>query len=120
MSIMPLIKYLFAGFILFVFYKKFIVPFSQKMLESYEDIDEDELEEDEKSESIEDEEDESSLEEYKRMKKKVEQELGIGGSLDQDDIKHEVLVEKVKKDIDASPEDIAKIIKAMLDEKKDF
>ena len=115
----PLIKYLFAGFILFVFYKKFIVPFSQKMLESYneEELDED-LTEDKKEE--EEEEDISSLEEYNKMKKKVEQELGIGGTLDQDDIKHEVLVEKVKKDIEASPEDIAKIIKAMLNNEKEI
>ena len=114
----PLLKYLFAGIILFVFYKKFIVPFSQKMLESYEESD---LEEEVEEESKEDEEEEdlSSLEEYNKIKKKVEQELGIGGTLDQDEIKHEVLVEKVKKDIEASPEDIAKIIKAMLEDEKE-
>jgi len=114
----PLLKYLFAGFILFVFYKKFIVPFSEKMLESYND---DELDDDltEGEKEVEEEEDISSLEEYNKMRKKVEQELGIGGTLDQDDIKHEVLVEKVRRDIDASPDEIAKIIKTMLNNDKE-
>ena len=115
----PLLKYLFAAFILFVFYKKFIVPFSEKMLASYEEGDlEDELSDE--NENEEEEEDISSLEEYNKMKKKIEQELGIGGTLDQDEIKHEVLVEKIKKDIEASPEEIAKIIKAMLDDEKEL
>ncbi len=114
----PLLKYLFAGLILFIFYRKFIVPFSEKMLENYN---EPELNENDKDSEfgIEDEEDISSLEEYNKMKKKVEQELGIGGTLDQDELRHEVLLEKVKEDIETAPEEIANIIKAMLNDEKE-
>jgi len=115
---LPLLKYLFVGAILFVFYKKFIAPFGEKMLESYEEeVDEDK----DISEEIMTEEDNSSLEQYNEIKKKIESELGFGASLDQDEIRHEVLLEKIRKDIENSPEEIAKIIKSMLDtDNKDF
>jgi len=115
---LPLLKYLFTGLILFVFYKKFISPFGEKMLQSYEE----EVEEDTNiGEEILTEEDNSSLEQYNEIKKKIESELGIGATLDQDEIRHEVLLNKIRKDIENSPEDIAKIIKSMLDtDKKEF
>ena len=110
---LPFLKYMFAGVILFLFYKNFIAPFGEKMLKSYEELDESES--DEENVDMMDEEDTSSLEEYNRVKKKIESELGMGGTLDQDEIRHEVLIEKVRKDIEASPEEMAKIIKSIVE-----
>jgi flagellar M-ring protein FliF len=115
---LPFLKYIFVGIILFIFYKNFIAPFGEKMLQSYE---EDIEEEDNIEGEVITEEDNSSLEQYNEMKKKIENELGIGATLDQEEIRHEVLLEKIRKDIENSPEEIAKIIKSMLDtEDKDF
>jgi flagellar M-ring protein FliF len=61
------------------------------------------------------EEDNSSLEQYNKIRKKIESELGVGTSLDQEEIRHKVLLEKIKKDIENSPEEIARIIKSILD-----
>ena len=108
----PFFKYLLAGLILFIFYKKFVVPFANKMLEVYEESEEVEDEE----EDIITEDDKSSLERYNEMKKKVESELGIGEPLDKEEIKYEVLLDKVRRDIDSDPEDMAKVIKSILDE----
>ncbi len=110
--VLPLLKYLFAGIVLFVFYKKFIAPFSEKMLETYEE----DVEEDSNiSDEIMTEEDTSSLEQYNEIKKKIESELGIGASLDQDEIKHEIILEKIRKDVENTPEEVAKVLKSMLD-----
>jgi len=115
---LPLLKYLFVGIALFVFYKKFIAPFGERMLEIYDDKEEDE---DDIKEEIVTEEDTSSLEEYNEMKKKIRTELGMGASLDKDDIRHEVLLEKLRKDIENSPEEIARIIKSMVEtDSKEF
>lgn len=112
---LPLLKYLFAGILLFIFYKKIISPFGERMLHNFE---EEIISEPTSDESIVDDEDNSALDEYNKMKKKVESELGIGGSLDKDDIKHDVMLEKLRKDIEASPDEVAKIIKSMVDERE--
>jgi len=114
---LPLLKYLFAGILLIIFYKKIIAPFGERMLHNFEEDIAEELQSDE---SLVSDEDTSALDEYNKMKKKVESELGIGGSLDKDDIKHDVMLERLKKDIEASPEEVAKIIKSMVDEREMF
>jgi flagellar M-ring protein FliF len=109
---LPFLKYLFVGILLFLFYKNFIVPFGEKMLQSYEG----EVEDGEDiTAKIMTEEDNSSLEQYNKIRKKIESELGVGTSLDQEEIRHKVLLEKIKKDIENSPEEIARIIKSILD-----
>ena len=110
---MPFIKYLLAALILFIFYKKVIVPFTTKMLETYEEIPEEVPEEEEE---ILTEEDKSSLEKYNEMKKRVEEELGLSETLDKEEIKYDILLDKLRKDIENSPEDIARVIKSILDE----
>ena len=64
---MPLLKYVVVGIILFLFYKKVIVPFSERMLEAKAD----EEEEIESLLKIEDEEEENTdkLNEVKRRMK---------------------------------------------------
>ena len=109
------IKWILAILIVFLLYKKVIAPFINKMLEFYSEKD---VENEEEYDDIITEDDKSSLEKYNELKKKVESELGLGETLDKEDIKYEVLLEKVRKDIESSPEDMAKVIKSILDEKE--
>ena len=114
---LPLLKYLFAFALLFVFYKKVITPFGEKMLEEYKEEEEvsgaeSELEEEEKEDEI--------LKEYNEAKRRAEEELGLGKGLDKEDIKHEVILEKIRHEIDKSPEDTAKLIKSIIEEENEM
>jgi len=114
---LPILKYLFAFILLFIFYKNVIAPFGQKMLEEYKEDEElaaaeSELEE----ENVEDE----LLKEYNEAKRRAEEELGLTKGLDKEDIKHEVILEKIRQEIDKSPEDTAKLIKSIIDEENEM
>ena len=50
------------------------------------------------------------------MRKKVEDQLGVGDGFNEDELKHEVLLEKVKTMAEDSPEDIASLLQALLSE----
>ncbi len=115
--IMPFIKLLIAALLLFIFYKKVILPFSQKMLEETKE-EEEELEKiilEEEKEAAED-----TLEKYKDMKKKVEEELGLGEKFDEEELKYEVLLEKLRSITQENPEEVANILQAMLKTVNDF
>ncbi|RUM68385.1 MAG: flagellar M-ring protein FliF [Sulfurospirillum sp.] len=114
---LPLLKYLFAFALLFVFYKKVITPFGEKMLEEYKEEEEitdaeSELEEEEKEDEI--------LKEYNEAKRRAEEELGLGKELDKEEIKHEVILEKIRHEIDKNPEDTAKLIKSIIEEEHEM
>ncbi|MCH9812821.1 MAG: flagellar M-ring protein FliF [Epsilonproteobacteria bacterium] len=113
---LPLLKFLFAAVLLFIFYKKIIAPFGERMLQDYEaesqDIEEIEVEEDQ--------EDTDALREYNEAKRKAEEELGISGPVDEDEIKHDVLLQKIRSEIEQHPEDAAKLIKSIVDNDKEF
>jgi flagellar M-ring protein FliF len=117
--IMPfsgLFKYIFVVILLFVLYKKVITPFAEKMLEvSKED---DELE----APSIEFEDDESEdlVEKVQKMRKKVEEQLGMTGNLNEDELKHEVILEKVKAMAEDTPEEVAALLQALLSEEAEI
>jgi flagellar M-ring protein FliF len=113
---LPLLKYLFAFALLFLFYRKVIAPFGQRMLEEYKEEEEEanlesELEEEEKEDEL--------LKEYNEAKRRAEEELGLGKGLDKEDIKHEVILEKVRQEIEKSPEDTAKLIKSIIEDENE-
>ncbi len=114
---LPLLKYIFAFALLFVFYKKVIAPFGERMLEEYKEEEEvsgieSELEEEEKEDEL--------LKEYNEAKRRAEEELGLGKGLDKEEIKHEVILEKIRQEIDKSPEDTAKLIKSIIEEENEM
>jgi len=115
--LLPLIKYLTAALLLFVFYKKIITPFGERMLQDY-NLDDEEINDIE----IEDEEleDSDALKEYNEAKRKVEEELGISSGMDKEEIKHEVLLQKIRAEIEENPEDAANLIKTIVDNHKEF
>lgn len=113
---LPLIKYAIAGLLLFVFYKKIIAPFGERMLQDYNQ--EEELVEEVEMED--DTADADAMREYNEAKKKAEEELGLSGPVDKDEIKHEVLLKKIRAEIEQNPEDAAKLIKSIVESDKDF
>ena len=113
---LPLLKYLLAFVLLFVFYKKVISPFSERMLEEYKEEEEvSELESELEEEHAEDE----LLKEYNEAKRRAEEEMGLSKGLDKEDIKHEVILEKVRHEIERSPEDTAKLIKSIIEDESE-
>ena len=113
---LPLLKYLLAFGLLFLFYKKVITPFGERMLQEYkEEEEEGELE----SELEEEEKEDELLKEYNEAKRRAEEELGLAKGLDREDIKHEVILEKVRQEIERSPEDTAKLIRSIIEEENE-
>ncbi|MEO1937440.1 MAG: flagellar basal-body MS-ring/collar protein FliF [Sulfurimonas sp.] len=117
--IMPfsgLFKYLFVLILLLVLYKKVIAPFAEKMLEVSK--------EDEELEAptidFEDDESEDLVEKVQQMRKKVEEQLGMTGTLDEDELKHEVILEKVKTMAEDTPEEVAALLQALLTEEAEI
>ncbi len=105
-------KFMLVGIILFVVYKKLITPFAERMLEFSKEEDEMErpiLELDE-------EEEEDLVERVQQMRKKVEDQLGLGGNFNEDELKHDVLLEKVRSIADERPEELASLLQALMDE----
>jgi len=105
-----LFKYLFVLILLLILYKKVISPFALRMLEvSKED---DELTR--PSLDIEDDEEEDLVEKVQQMRKKVESQLGVGEGFNEDELKHEVLLEKVRNMAEDAPEEIAALLQSLL------
>ncbi len=104
-----LLKYLIVGLILFVFYKKVITPFSQRMLEIHPD-------EEEKVQSLFaiDEADDEEIDKFGEMRKKVEDQLGLSASFNEEDVKYDIMLERVKHSIKERPEEIASLFKLLI------
>jgi flagellar M-ring protein FliF len=110
-----LFKYIFVLIILLIVYKKVISPFAERMLEvsqEEDDIDRPDL-------AIDADEDEDLVEKVQDMRKKVESQLGIGGEMNEDELKHEVLLEKVKAQAEDAPEELAAMLESLLYEELD-
>lgn len=110
-----LFKYMFVLLLLLVIYKKVISPFAQRMLEVSK-------EEDELSKphlSIEDDEDEDLVEKVQTMRRKVEEQLGVGEGFNEDELKYDVLLEKIRGMAEESPEAVALVLQALLSEESD-
>jgi flagellar M-ring protein FliF len=106
------IKLLLVGIILFVVYKKLITPFAERMLEFSKEEDEMErpvleLDEDEEDDLI---------ERVQKMRKKVEDQLGVGENFNEDELKYDVLLEKIRSIAYEKPEELSSLIQALMDE----
>ncbi len=105
-------KYIFVLILLFILYKKVIAPFAGKMLEVSKE------EDDLKAPilSIDDDEEEDLVEKVQQMRKKVEDQLGVGENFNEDELKYEVVLDKVRNMAEDAPEDIASLLQALLSE----
>lgn len=110
-----LFKYIFVIILLFIAYKKVIIPFAEKMLEVSK--------EDENLEApkfdFEEDEDNDLVEKVQAMRKKVEDQLGVSDGFNEDELKYEVILEKIKTMTEDAPEDIAALLEALLVEEAD-
>lgn len=106
-------KYLFLIIVLAIFYKKVIVPFTQKMLEvkveEEESVKRAEIE-------IDEEEIENTYDKIKELKEKVEQQLGIGNEVNEEELKYDVLLERVTKMAEEKTEEVAKVLENLVKE----
>jgi len=105
-------KYLFVLIVLFIAYKKIIVPFAEKMLE----VSKEEEEFEKPVLNIEDDEEEDLVEKVQQMRKKVEDQLGVGENFSEDELKYEVLLEKLRSITEEKSEEIASLFQALIDE----
>ena len=105
-------KYILVAIILFVAYKKIIMPFAERMLEFSKEEEEYEKPVLEFGE----EEDEDLIEKVQQMRKKVENQLGLGDNFNEDELKYDVLLEKVRETAEEHPEELASLIQALIDE----
>lgn len=105
-------KYLFVVLLLLVLYKKVISPFADRMLE----ISREEETLNAPLLDIEDDEEEDLVEKVQQMRKKVEDQLGVGENFNEDELKYEVILDKVRSMADDGPEDIASLLQALLSE----
>lgn len=105
-------KYLLVFIILYMTYKKVITPFAEKMLEFSE--------EEEKIEkpqlNLDDDEEEDLVEKVQEMRKRVEDQLGVSEGFNEDDLKYDVLLEKVKAIAEENPEEIAVLFQSLIAE----
>lgn len=107
-----LFKYVFVLILLLVLYYKVISPFAERMLEitkEEEIFDKPEL-------NIEDDEEEDLVEKVQQMRKKVEDQLGVGENFNEDELKYDVLLEKVKTMAEDKPEETASLLQTLLTE----
>lgn len=107
LPLIPLIKYVLVALIIFIFYKKIIAPFAERMLEVS-----DEKEEDVESLlRLDDSEEESNK--FNDMRKKIEDQLGLG-SFNEDEVKYDVLLEKIKTIIAERPGEVAGLFQILI------
>ena len=105
---MPLLKYVIVAVIIFIFYKKIVAPFAERMLEVQE-------EEDDDIESLmqfDDSEDDTGK--FSELRKRVEDQLGLSSGLDEDSIKYEVLLEKMRNVISERPQEIGSLFQTLI------
>lgn len=110
-----ILQYLLVLVILMILYKKVITPFAEKMLEvtvEEEDIEKPIL-------NLDEEEDEDLVQKVQQMRKKVEDQLGVSENFNEDDLKYEVVLEKIRAMVEENPEDIAALLQALLIEEQD-
>ena len=107
-----LFKYIFVLILLFIVYKKVIIPFAERMLE----ISKDDEVLSKPILDIEDDEDDDLVQKVQDMRKKVEDQLGVGKGYNEDELKYEVILDKVRTMADDSPEEIASLLQALLSE----
>jgi flagellar M-ring protein FliF len=69
--------------------------------------------------SIENDEDEDLVEKVQTMRRKVEEQLGVGEGFNEDELKYDVLLEKIRAMAEESPEAVALVLQALLSEESE-
>ncbi|MBE0495103.1 MAG: flagellar M-ring protein FliF [Campylobacterales bacterium] len=115
--LLPFLKYLFVGILLFIFYKKVILPFSERMIETKDEAAElsKALEEVDDDETAED-----TLEKFRQARKKVEEQLGIGDDFNEEELRYDVLLEKLKTMVNDRGEDVASLLQGMIKSETEY
>ena len=108
--VLPAAKYVFAFIVLFVLYKKVIMPFMEKMLKDLTPDDDSLLQD---SMNVDDEA-EDNLERFKAARKRAEDELGISQDFNEEDLKYDVLLEKMKAIVSEKSEEVANLLQGMV------
>lgn len=108
--VLPAAKYIFAFIVLFVLYKKVIVPFMEKMLKDLAPEDDSLLQD---GMNVDDEA-EDTLERFKAARKRAEDELGISEDFNEEDLKYDVLLEKMKAIVSEKSEEVANLLQGMV------
>lgn len=111
---MPLLKYIIVAVIIFIFYKKIVAPFAERMLEVQEEEDDDI----ESLMQIDDGEDD--VNKFSELRKRVEEQLGLGSGFDEDSIKYEVLLEKMRNVISERPQEIGSLFQTLIKDELDI
>ncbi len=105
---MPLLRYVLVIIILFFFYKKVIAPFAERMLEVHEEDDSD------KQPLFDFDDDDDALNRANEMRRRVEEQLGIGSGFNEDAVKYDVLLEKIKDAVKTKPDEVAGLFQALI------
>ncbi len=108
-SFTPLIKYILVFIVLFIFYKKVIVPFSERMLEVVPDEDKEV-----KSMFEETDEEEDELNKLGDLRKKVEDQLGLNATFSEEEVRYEIVLEKIRGTLKERPDEIAMLFKLLI------
>ncbi len=108
-SFTPLIKYILVFIVLFIFYKKVIVPFSKRMLEVVPDEDKEV-----KSMFEEMDEEEDELNKLGDLRKKVEDQLGLNATFSEEEVRYEIVLEKIRETLKERPDEIAMLFKLLI------
>ncbi len=94
---------------LFIFYKKVIVPFSERMLEVVPDEDKEV-----KSMFEEMDEEEDELNKLGDLRKKVEDQLGLNATFSEEEVRYEIILEKIRGTLKERPDEIATLFKLLI------
>lgn len=108
--LLPSAKYIIAAILLFVFYKKVIQPFMQKMLADIA-----EGEEEFKPEEVSVEEAEDALEKFNKARKRVEEGLGLTDTIDEDSLQYDILIEKLRALVNEKTEEVASVLQSLVE-----
>ncbi|GAA9104439.1 flagellar basal-body MS-ring/collar protein FliF [Helicobacter pylori] len=108
-SFTPLIKYILVFIVLFIFYKKVILPFSERMLEVVPDEDKEV-----KSMFEEMDEEEDELNKLGDLRKKVEDQLGLNATFSEEEVRYEIVLEKIRGTLKERPDEIAMLFKLLI------
>lgn len=105
--LMPLLKYILVAIIIFIFYKKIIAPFAERMLEVSDNTEDDV----ESLLKIDDSEEDNNK--IRDMRKRIEDQLGLG-NFNEDEIKYDVLLEKIRTMVSENPGEVASLFQTLI------
>jgi len=104
------LKYIIAALVLFMLYSKVISPFAQRMMEV--PVDEEPVKP--REFVFDDDELENTHGKLSEMRKRVEQQLGISGPVNEDSLKYDVLLEKMKAQVEERGEEVANLLETLI------